>query len=285
MLELMCSSLGVTVSDLQGGKVDWNRDKSTAVWTVAHEVVGFSETQLRNALWNYKTPSSVCYRSEIDARLNVVAPQWSPYDPKGRKAELKAMALRGEPRPVGGKHPLGYALCRYTRPGSESYDPVFDPEIRALRPDWFVTPSDKANLNKAELKAMALRGEPRPVGGKHPLGRALCSYTCPGSESYDPVFTAEIRALRPDWFVTLSEKADLTKAELKAMALRGEPRPVEGKHLLGERLRMYTNPNSKSYDPVFTAEIRALRPDWFLRADKQRNSLAKKKEQTCLGTV
>ena len=219
MLELICSRLGVTVEDLRGGKVDWNRDRSKVVWSVAHEVVGFTEGQLRNALWNYKTPGRGCYRSELDARLNVVAPQWSPYDPKGRKAELKAMAMRGEPRPVGGKHPLGYALR---------------------------------------------------------------SYTCPGSESYDPVFTAEIKALRPDWFVTQSEKVDLTKAELKAMALRGEPKPVQGKHPLGERLRMYTNPNSKSYDPVFTAEIRALRPDWFLRSDKQRNSLAKKKkEQAC----
>jgi hypothetical protein len=46
-------------------------------------------------------------------------------------------------------------------------------------------------------------------------------------------------------------------------------------------LCFYTTPGSKSYDPVFTAEIRALRPDWFLRSDKHRKTRAKKKEQAC----
>ena len=285
MLELMCSRLGVTVSDLQGGKVDWNRDKSTAVWTVAHEVVGFSETQLRNALHNYKSHTSRTYRPEFEAGLKVIAPQWFSHDSDGKKAELKAMALRGEPRPVAhgkNKHPLGQALKNYTIRSSRSYDPVFDQEIRALRPDWFVSQSEKADIKKAELLAMALRGEPRPVSkgkNKHPLGRVLSNYTDPSSKSYDPVFTAKIRALRPDWFAGPMAQ---NKAELKAMALRGETRPVAGKHPLGERLCRYTSPSSNSYDPVFDQEIRALRPDWFTRSDKRRKTRAKKKkEQAC----
>jgi hypothetical protein len=347
MLELMCSRLGVTVEDLRGGKVDWNRDKSKAVWSVAHEVVGFSEGQLKNALHNYKNPSNRdTYRPKFEARLRVVAPQWfSTADPEGRKAELlamalrgeprpnkkhplgavlcmytnlssnsydpvfdkeiraarpdwfvdtaaqnklelKAMALRGEPKPVAGKHPLGAVLKNYTNPSSDSYDPVFDQEIRALAPSWFVSKSDKADLKKAEIKAMALRGEPKPVAGKHPLGAVLCDYTNPSSDSYDPVFDQEIRALRPDWFVSQSEKANLNKAELLAMALRGEPKPVAGKHPLGRALYNYTNSGSKCYDPVFDQEIRALAPQWFTRSDKLKNSrAAKKKEQACLGTV
>ena len=286
MLELMCSRLGVTVEDLQGGKVDWNRDRSTVVWTVAHEVVGFTEKQLGGSLHSYKNRSSHAYRPELEARWRGVAPQWfSAADPDGKKAELKAMALRGEPRPASvgkNKHPLGRALRDYTRPSSKSYDPVFTAEIKALRPDWFV---DTAALKKAELKAMALRGEPRPSAakGKHPLGSALCNYTHLSSKSYDPVFDREIRALRPDWFV---DTVMLKKTELKAMALRGEPRPNQKKHPLGTMLGMYTNPKSNMYDPVFDQEIRALRPDWFTISDNRRNSrTAKKREQACLATV
>jgi hypothetical protein len=288
MLELMCSRLGVTVEDLRGGKVDWNRDKSKAVWTVAHEVVGFSEHQMNSALRSYMSPSSSSYRPALAARWKVVAPQWwSSADPEGKKAELLAMALRGEPRPAStgkNKHPLGAALCNYTNSNSKSYDPVFTAEIKALRPDWFVSRSDKVAQNKLELKAMALRGEPRPNQNKHPLGRSLCDYTNSNSKSYDPVFTAEIKALRPDWFVSRSEKADLNKAELKAMAIRGEPRPAsygKNKHPLGMMLCHYTDPGSKSYDPVFDQEIRALAPQWFTRSNKIRKARAKKKEQAC----
>ena len=220
MLELMCSRLGVTVSDLQGGKVDWNRDKSTAVWTVAHEVVGFSETQLRNALHNYKSHTSRTYRPEFEAGLKVIAPQWFSHDSDGKKAELKAMALRGEPRPVAhgkNKHPLGQALKNYTIRSSRSYDPVFDQEIRALRPDWFVFRSDIAAQNKLELLAMALRGEPRPASdgkNRHPLGVVLRNYTNSSSNTYDPVFDQEIRALRPDWF-TWTDKLKNSRAAKK----------------------------------------------------------------------
>ena len=114
-----------------------------------------------------------------------------------------------------------------------------------------------------------MRGEPRPNQKKNPLGAVLCRYTNPKSGCYDPVFDQEIRALAPHWFADTEAH---NKLELKAMAMRGEPRPAAGKHPLGAVLSNYTNPNSKSYDPVFDQEIRALRPDWFLRADKQRNS-------------
>jgi hypothetical protein len=283
MLELMCSRLGVTVEDLRGGKVDWNRDRSKAVWSVAHEVVGFTETQLNSALGSYRSTHSSTYRPKLDARLNVVAPQWSSTaDPDGKKAELKAMALRGEPKPTR-KHPLGRMLAHYTNHKSKSYDPVFDQEIRALAPSWFV---DTVALKKAELLAMAQQGEPRPAArgkNKHPLGQALSNYTHPSSECYDPVFDQEIRALAPSWFV---DTAALNKAELLAMAMRGEPRPSKNNHPLGDMLCRYANPKSSSYDPVFDQEIRALAPDWFTFSSYLRNSrAAKKKEQACPATV
>ena len=265
--EAICGKLGIAPEQLP--KVQWGEGNSRKLWEAVAEAMGFKVQQLGPALMSYKQPKSAVHRPEFEARLRVVAPQWFSHDPAGKKAELKAIAMRGEPRPAVGKHPRGRALFEYTGPKSKTYDPVFDQEIRALRPDWFVLQSEKADLKKAELKAIAMRGEPRPNQKKNPLGAVLCRYTNPKSGCYDPVFDQEIRALAPHWFADTEAH---NKLELKAMAMRGEPRPAAGKHPLGAVLSNYTNPNSKSYDPVFDQEIRALRPDWFLRADKQRNS-------------
>jgi hypothetical protein len=261
----ICGKLGIAPEQLP--EVQWGEANSRKLWEAVAEATGFKVGQLRGALDSYKIPSSSAYRPALAGRWKVVAPQWfSTADPASKKAELKAMALRGEPRPNQKKHPLGQALCNYTNPKSQTYDPVFDQEIRALAPQWFV---DTAALKKAELKVMALRGEPRPAQDRHPLGQMLIHYTNTGSKCYDPVFDQEIRALAPQWF---EDTVALNKAELKAMALRGEPRPAQGRHPLGQMLIHYTNTGSKSYDPAFDQEIRALRPDWFLRADKYRKS-------------
>ena len=198
--EAICGKLGIAPEQLP--KVQWGEGNSRKLWEAVAEATGFKVQQLNNALKNYKNPSSSSHKPEFEARWKVVAPQWwSSADPEGKKAELLAMALRGEPRPASkgkNRHLLGVMLCEYTRPNSNNYDPVFDQELRSLRPDWFL---DTAALNKAELKAMALRGESRPAAGKHPLGVALCGYTSPSANSYDPVFDQEIRSLRPDWFL------------------------------------------------------------------------------------
>jgi hypothetical protein len=275
--EAICGKLDIAPEQLP--EVQWGKANSGKLWEAVAEATGFKVGQLRNALQRYKSLGGGSYRPEFETRLRAVAPQWFSRDSDSKKAELLAMALRGEPRPssVKGKHPLGVVLCSYTNLGSKTHDPVFDQKIRVLAPQWFV---DTAALKKVELLAMALRGEPKPVSGgknKHPLGRMLIEYTNSRSASYDHVFDQEIRALAPHWFV---DTAALNRAELKAMALRGEPRPVVHKHPLGAALYNYTRPKSGCYDPVFDQEIRALRPDWFLRADKFRNSLTTKKAKT-----
>lgn len=41
------------------------------------------------------------------------------------------------------KNDLAVALDSYTNPSSVEYDPVFDAEIRRIRPDWFYAESEK----------------------------------------------------------------------------------------------------------------------------------------------
>ena len=62
------------------------------------------------------------------------------------------MALRGEPRP-NRKHPLGMVLGNYTNSKSDSYDPVFDQELRSLRPDWFTRSTQQRNSRTTNKKA------------------------------------------------------------------------------------------------------------------------------------
>ena len=207
-------------------------------------------------LCHYTNPNSSSYDPEFDKEIRELRPDWFDVT-KEYKIELLKVARNEETRPIAGKHKLGSALCWYTNPKSKSYDPAFDKEIRKLRPDWFV---NTAKENKIELLKVARNEETRPIARKHKLGSALCWYTNPKSESYDPVFDKEIRELRPDWFVDTAKE---NKIELLKIARNGEPRPIARKHKLGVVLYHYTNPKSKCYDPVFDKEIRELRPDWF----------------------
>ena len=97
-------------------------------------------------------------------------------------------------------------------------------------------------------------------------GRSLVGYTCRSKDSYDPVFDAAIRQLRPDWF----EKTSIPKkVKLLAIARSGANRPSSKSKdketaALGRVLGFYTlntTTGRSCYDPVFDAEIRKLRPD------------------------
>jgi hypothetical protein len=153
--EAICGKLGIAPEQLP--EVQWGEANSRKLWEAVAEAMGFKVQQLRGALYSYKQPKSQTYRPALEARLRVVAPQWfSTDDPKGKKAELKAMAMRGEPRPSGGgknKHPLGRPLCHYTNSNSNTYDPVFDQEIRALRPDWFLRGDKQRKIRTTNKKA------------------------------------------------------------------------------------------------------------------------------------
>jgi hypothetical protein len=229
----------------------------------------FTEKQLCHALRNYTRRGSGCYDPELDRKIRELKPGWFR-DPDGaakKKAELLAMAARGEGRPASAgknKHPLGAVLCCYTSLGHTCYDPVFDQQIRAAAPSWFLV---KVALNKTELLAMAARGEGRPAAtgkNKHPLGKALCRYIDSRSKCYDAVFAQVIKAAAPGWFL---DTAALNKTELLAMAARGEGRPAatgKNKHPLGKALCEYTGRKSDSYDAVFAQAIKAAAPGWFL---------------------
>ena len=225
----------------------------------------FTEKQLYRALRNYTCRSSLVYDPEFDRKIKELKPGWFR-DPDGaakKKQELLALAARGEGRPARGKknkHPLGAVLCQYTRPGSYTYDPVFNQAIRAAAPGWFL---DKVAVKKAELLAMAARGEGRPVQRKHPLAQVLGYYANPKGSMYDPVFDQQIKAAAPSWFV---DTAVLNKQELLAMAARGEGRPSTGKskHPQAQVLCSYISLKSRSYDPIFDRAIRLAAPSWFL---------------------
>jgi len=114
------------------------------------------------------------------------------------KKLLLQMAKNGEDRPHW-KSKLGRALSSYTLKSKICYDAIFDKKIRELRPDWFITSSDKANKNKKLLLQMAKNGEDRPHW-KLKISKSLTTYTSKKNKTYDPVFTEQIKKLRPDWF-------------------------------------------------------------------------------------
>jgi hypothetical protein len=106
----------------------------------------------------------------------------------------------GSPCPIGGKHPLVWALRSYIRPSSDSYDAEFAAAIWTRFPHWL---EDTAAKNKDEMLALP-PGAPRP-SLDHPLGRALSRYTTQGKcksnrQSYDPEFDAAIRIKQPHCF-------------------------------------------------------------------------------------
>jgi hypothetical protein len=119
--------------------------------------------------------------------------------------------------------------------------------------------ANSADLAKDKLIEMAKLGEDRP-NSKTYFGAKLCSYTNKSSRCYDAEFDVEIRELRPDWF---ENTARIAKDKLIEMAKRGEDRPNQRKHPLGQALCHYISKNCSSYDAEFDAQIRELRPDWF----------------------
>jgi hypothetical protein len=125
---------------------------------------------------------------------------------------------------------------------------------------------------KQRLLEMARRGEPRPHQTKHPLGRALNSYTSRGSRSYDPQFAKRAMRLAPHWFVSKAQAAEQKKKALLAMAKRGGPRPSRD-NPIGRVLSNYTSTKSHTHDPAFTRKIKRICPDWFASSSQTNKNL------------
>ncbi len=204
------------------------------------------------------TGKTGCYDPKFDKQIRKLAPHWFVDTATENKKQLIAMAKRGQSRPSHKKHPLGPSLSRYTnKTNTTSYDPKFDKAIRELAPQWFVKTADE---NKKQLIEMAKKGEPRPNSRKRPLGSVLTLYTCKKCNNYDSKFDKNIRKLAPHWFIdTVVEN----KKQLLAMAKKGEPKPIQGKHPLGNVLSNYLSKSGDTYDPKFSKQIRKLAPHWF----------------------
>ena len=135
--------------------------------------------------------------------------------------------------------------------------------------------NDKMSAGMAVQMIRQLASDPAatrpPASGqnKTSLGRILWRMTTKGDSAYYEAFDKEIRAARPDWFV---DTATLNKNLLRHMAATDQPRPAaSGKNAtkLGKALCTYTSEsNPKTYDPVFTSELRRLNSKWFIRSDK-----------------
>jgi len=246
------------------------------------------KTKLGSVFRNYIRLKGGCYDDVFDAEIRELRPDWFDNSVQ-KKQRLLEMARKEHPIPKVRTHNLGIFLRIYTNPKNPCYDSNFSTEIRNLRPDWFISQFDVASDKKQQLLEMAKNGEPRPNDKKHELGIAFNHYM-----RSDPEFNAEIRRLRPDWFISTS---NIAKQQLLEMARNGEPRPNDKKHELGSTLSSYTNPKNGCYNPEFDKEVRELRPDWFISQfdvasekkqqllEMARNCEPKPKRKTKLGSV
>ena len=211
-------------------------------------------TKIGEALLRYTNSVSNSYDPVFTAQIQAKHPGWFVKSVDAKKAELLALPV-GSPRPKS-RLKIGNALIKYTNPALKTYDPSFDAQIRAKHPTWFVNSVD---AYKAELLAFPV-GTSRPCCKTTKLGTALYRYTSPYCGSYDTVFAAQMREKHPDWFV---KSSDINKAELLNLPVGStKPEPVSK---MGKFLKSYLSPNENSYDPVFSEQIRAKHPNWFVK--------------------
>jgi hypothetical protein len=218
-------------------------------------------TKLRQTLFNYTKSSQLSYDPEFTKQIKTLRPDWFVGQSdlaNTKKQELLDLAKSGADKPSQ-KTKLGKTLPNYTVESSGSYDPEFTKQIKTLRPDWF---ENTANTKKQELLELARSGADKP-SQKTKLGQALCSYTIETQRCYDPEFTKKIKAIRPDWFISKSDLANTKKQELLETAKNGKVKPHYSTKL-GSAFRNYTGERSGCYDPKFTKQIKAIRPDWFI---------------------
>jgi hypothetical protein len=213
-------------------------------------------TSLGAALSNYTCKSYGSYEPVFDKKIRKLAPQWfvSPSEISDRtKRRLLSIGAKGKAKPLS-RSPLGRAFYGYIRKSCNSYDPVFDNEIRRVAPHWF---ESQAKVKRKLLLEMARQGKPKPHR-ETPLGQALRNYI------RNSAFLKEITRLAPQWFVSKSKVVDEKKQKLTKMATKKMPRPHQRATRLGKDLCRYTQKTSPVYDPAFDSKIRKLAPHWFV---------------------
>lgn len=121
-----------------------------------------------------------------------------------------------------------------------------------------------ASEKKEKLLEIARKGEDRPTHRKSELGSYLTRYTKVKSSSYDEKFTAEIKALAPNWFVDKNKLRVINnKKFLLELACKKQPKPTYRNKGWGKRLSDYTDRYSGKYDEEFAIIIEKFAPDWL----------------------
>lgn len=186
-------------------------------------------------------------------------------DPVARKLVLLRMARAGLPYPKHGsdQDSLATALSRYTTPSDGAYDPTFDAEIRALRPDWFRIIWDDV-MDLAKDKSAKRPGRGNRVGTCLDLNTSAKYRGSPRD--------LLIRDLRPDWFTRELQVAQNIEAILEMVRthpVRPQYNSRSG-HIdqnaarLVNVLRHYLNKNDGMFQPGLEARINKIRPGWTI---------------------
>ena len=130
-------------------------------------------------------------------------------------------------------------------------------KIKKIRPDWFVTQTDKVNEKKKKIiELIKIKDSKKP--------EYLYLFTDKHSWSFDPNLNLIVRKAKPEWF--MSKKiliAYENKRKLIELAKKGAKRPNQKTTKLGSALTTYTAKCSSCYDPKFDKEIRRIAPHWF----------------------
>ncbi len=113
-----------------------------------------------------------------------------------------------------------------------------------------------------QLIDLAKNGGDRPKQKDGKIGKLLTAYTCGATTIYSEEFDQTIRQLRPDWFRKPKHNAHNIKIELLKVAATVIPISTDIPYF--NNFIHYRNKNSKSYDPDFVEQIRAINPSWLL---------------------
>lgn len=179
-----------------------------------------------------------------------------------KKEEIIKLAERGASKPNDKKGVISRAYSRYTDKNKKSYDSDFVQKLKKIRPEWFLSPSEKSKIKKDELIKMAQNGDQKPNARTNELGKILPFYLNPKSPLFDKDFRIVIKKIRPDWFDNQYSNLILKKERLIEMASSGMEAP-KTKTSLGETLRRLLRKSSSIYDPSFTKNIEKIRSDWI----------------------
>ena len=237
------------------------------------------ERRLGNALSNYTCGKCSTFDPVFDKEIRELRPDWFKNTVERNKEKLLELAAIPDSKRPSKQREFGTALSSYTSKSQGTYDPVFDKEIRELRPDWFEsTAGRKEKLLEIAIIPGSKRPNRRANEKERRLDSALCRYASKNSAYYDSAFDKKIRELRPDWFedITIKKKKERL---LEIATTPGSKRPSNSskdpeERQLGQALYSYSCRSKSAYDSVFDKEIRKLRPDWFENtADKKKEKL------------